>query len=649
MNMQGNLGRNIPQPQGMPQGIASLGGMSPSPRAGIGNVQDRVDAFRQNPQALQTPPNVPPDLLDALALQKIMSEKEAAKRDMAMAQPGQQPTVMQQLEQKALGDTKQEIAELVTGAEQTKAANQKAAFDRLAQAAQGGSPLMSGIARAPGAGQVMPARMASGGIVAFQEGGDPKLAEYNQVKRQLVAATNSGDPRAAQFYARKLQELRAQIEPELLRQAEFETSRAEAPARVAGMLEGPPPSPQGAVIDQAALDRVRDMTERGPQFDIRQPPSPDLIAALQAQSERVGPSERMGLQNQIAKMQRDMPQAAEPQQSPAAPGIAGALEKPVLPPDSAGQGISPPPARPELEAPFTQAAKGILTRDPEAMARAAQERYGAAMDPAEAQRRKFMEELIAQKRKSLEGMPSPREQAMKELFAGFRNVGAGGQRGIGGFTAGQQATAQGYQQQRQSYQDELNKLLMGEANRGVELAGKRYGVGEEARAGVGADIRAAMPSAGSVISAQLGEQSAAADRASQERRLGRQIAAQRELKQMEIDNPEWKSKLEYAMRNPQAAALMFPKGDKAALDYLKLHVDLKQSEMQALANDLSPGAAERKKVLAAEVATLSKALGELSGVPLSQPRPSAPAVGTVMQGYRFKGGDPSDRKNWEKV
>jgi hypothetical protein len=28
---------------------------------------------------------------------------------------------------------------------------------------------------------------------------------------------------------------------------------------------------------------------------------------------------------------------------------------------------------------------------------------------------------------------------------------------------------------------------------------------------------------------------------------------------------------------------------------------------------------------------------------------SSPAVGTVMQGYRFKGGNPADQKNWEKV
>jgi hypothetical protein len=31
------------------------------------------------------------------------------------------------------------------------------------------------------------------------------------------------------------------------------------------------------------------------------------------------------------------------------------------------------------------------------------------------------------------------------------------------------------------------------------------------------------------------------------------------------------------------------------------------------------------------------------------PSQSAPAVGTVMQGYRFKGGNPADKNNWEKV
>jgi hypothetical protein len=27
----------------------------------------------------------------------------------------------------------------------------------------------------------------------------------------------------------------------------------------------------------------------------------------------------------------------------------------------------------------------------------------------------------------------------------------------------------------------------------------------------------------------------------------------------------------------------------------------------------------------------------------------APEVGSIKKGYRFKGGDPADEKNWEKV
>jgi hypothetical protein len=38
-----------------------------------------------------------------------------------------------------------------------------------------------------------------------------------------------------------------------------------------------------------------------------------------------------------------------------------------------------------------------------------------------------------------------------------------------------------------------------------------------------------------------------------------------------------------------------------------------------------------------------------SAAPSGGGTPGAPKAGEVMQGYRFKGGDPSDKNNWEKV
>lgn len=133
-------------------------------------IARRMDAYRGNPQALMQRYQQSQQLLDLLALQKLKSEKEAAMREMQLAQGPQAglPTVAEQREQELLDMTKQELAGQVGGVARQQQ-----------QAMQGNlQKLMSGIARAPGAQNVMPPQaMAAGGIVAFREGGDEGLSE----------------------------------------------------------------------------------------------------------------------------------------------------------------------------------------------------------------------------------------------------------------------------------------------------------------------------------------------------------------------------------------------------------------------------------------------------------------------------------------
>lgn len=133
-------------------------------------IARRMDAYRGNPQALMQRYQQSQQLLDLLALQKLKSEKEAALREMQLAQGPQAglPTVAEQREQELLDMTKQELAGQVGGVARQQQ-----------QAMQGNlQKLMSGIARAPGAQNVMPPQaMAAGGIVAFQEGGNEGLSE----------------------------------------------------------------------------------------------------------------------------------------------------------------------------------------------------------------------------------------------------------------------------------------------------------------------------------------------------------------------------------------------------------------------------------------------------------------------------------------
>lgn len=146
-------------------------------------IAQRMDAYRGNPRALMqryaeaTQDPGKESLIDLLALQKVKSEMEAAKRNLQMQQvpPGGLPTVAQQREKEVMDMTRQEVAQQVGQTAQRQQQQQQAAMQQL----------MSGIARAPGAGNAMsPQAMAAGGIVAFDRGGAARLTDEEDEERK---------------------------------------------------------------------------------------------------------------------------------------------------------------------------------------------------------------------------------------------------------------------------------------------------------------------------------------------------------------------------------------------------------------------------------------------------------------------------------
>jgi len=164
-------------------------------------VQNKVDAYRGNPNALAQQYSQNQQLIDLLALQKLKSEKESAAREMQLKMGGQQmPTVAEARESEVLDLTKQELAQNTTGAmQQQQAQRQQAAKDLVERSAQmpmqSQSPMMQGVAGLP-ANNMSPKAMATGGIVAFQEGGraedeiDPAL---NREIMRFVEAQRRGE------------------------------------------------------------------------------------------------------------------------------------------------------------------------------------------------------------------------------------------------------------------------------------------------------------------------------------------------------------------------------------------------------------------------------------------------------------------------
>ena len=152
-------------------------------------IQQKVDAYRSDPNKLMARYQQNQQLIDLLALQKLKSEKESAARDVQMKMANSPKTIAEQREEEVLGLTKNELAAQTGKLLQQRQAQQQ---KNLAQVAQRGI-----------AGQPAPnmARMAGGGIVAFATGGDTLDSKAKRIKAIQDDASLSVDEKKERIQA----------------------------------------------------------------------------------------------------------------------------------------------------------------------------------------------------------------------------------------------------------------------------------------------------------------------------------------------------------------------------------------------------------------------------------------------------------------
>ena len=193
-------------------------------------INDKADAYRNNPQQLQKRYGQNKQLVDLLALQKITAEKKEVAMNMALAAEGNPNTIADQRQQEALELTKKEmqgtLGELTGRTKDTlgqKQVEQQKGMQRIAKGAgkppQGGlgalvgqgrpaapptnNPQMQGLAGARMAQAQQrggPVRMAQGGIVSYAEGKLIKLSDAQKEKARRVFGPDA-DARIANIEA----------------------------------------------------------------------------------------------------------------------------------------------------------------------------------------------------------------------------------------------------------------------------------------------------------------------------------------------------------------------------------------------------------------------------------------------------------------
>jgi len=279
----------------------------------MGNIDQQVNDKADSMQMQGKTSTVSRDLLDVMATQKIAREKEAAMKELQMAQQQNPNTIKDQLEQKVMGMTQGEMTNQTAGILAQRAQQQQGKPQQRrpqqggiagARPPMGGAPKppMGGAPRPPmgaprppmgGAprppmgglpamGGARPPMMASGGIVAFQEGGSTSQKQRLMKELKELRARRDRESIMSQTSALLMKQIN-QKEAELKAITDAEAAAQPTPPVKKGGSEDMMSQVLAGMANKTAESPIMDTEAMLKQVDTSGTLSPEQQAAIKPQ------------------------------------------------------------------------------------------------------------------------------------------------------------------------------------------------------------------------------------------------------------------------------------------------------------------------------------------------------------------------------
>jgi hypothetical protein len=619
------------------------------------SVNQIASVFRGNPAPLQQRVNqdkqanqgIPADLKELLALQILTEERDSMSRQQAiqqLQQASQQPTVAQSLQQRA----QQAIQSKAVQEQQ----NQQG-LQGLMQQLGGGAvpenipqpqrqPQSQGIAQLPTGMD----EFSGGGIVAFEEGGSVE-EKYRREFEEMGEGTRMKFSPEVQEYAKRLRGNQRSADDEYAdRERQLMLSRSRE------FASGRPAPERNPNITREVMNRVGPMG------------APKFMDPRRADAGQGLPSALAAESPAPAAPPIDAPVRPPAVRTPAAPAIPAAPVISATPPAGGlGDLITP-----DVTKKRQQLMIDAMNRDPATEERLRREAYETQVGaPQTAGLEQLAQELQDRRAKMQER--NRKIDPLVENLTAIANAPRG-QKWMYSMLAGSSAVKKA-QQDRENQDFEMLKQIVEQQNKiedvkrgyraetftiGDKERNRVYKDAFEAAKELGADDREATKLAqDAVLKREQMENSLKIANIGQTRELNEQArinkitSLKQQARRLESTDPEAAAEL-----MAQAADLEASVGrgsgtagvgaDNAQTRKLRdavKDIDSRLELMDPKSPEFVTLQAQRDRL---SKMIVERAIGEAGVAPAS-----APKIGEVQQGYRFKGGNPADQSSWEKV